>query len=239
MARWSRAPGSTSRGLGGAARGRALAGVGADGDLGSTLGRRAARRRVPGPGGATPDPSPRGTRPRRLGAAVLSAAAGALGPSHDAVASGSGGSAWRSWPTGWSRCRPTPAPASSCSGWPATSPSPTAPPGCGSPAPPRWRRSESSRPVWPRPGRGVPGSGRAAPRGDRCLAGRALAGGAPAARRMAGDQPAELPPPEREEPAAALRDLAAAEVRGEAGRCQVVTVRPVSASQVTSDRCRS
>jgi hypothetical protein len=35
-------------------RGRAVAGVGADGDLGSTPGRRAARRRVPGPGGAAP-----------------------------------------------------------------------------------------------------------------------------------------------------------------------------------------
>src|SRR3954469_6649847 len=42
--------------MGGAARGRAVAGVGTDGDLGATPGRRAARRRVPGPGGAAPDP---------------------------------------------------------------------------------------------------------------------------------------------------------------------------------------
>src|SRR3954470_22969922 len=46
-------------GLGGAARGRAVAGVGADGDLRATPGRRAARRRVPGQGGAATDPPDR------------------------------------------------------------------------------------------------------------------------------------------------------------------------------------
>jgi hypothetical protein len=50
--RQDRRRGLCRAGLRAAARGRAVAGVGTDGDLDSPPGRRAARRRVPGPGGA-------------------------------------------------------------------------------------------------------------------------------------------------------------------------------------------